>query len=338
MSERLEELSQWLREVVTSNSFHLEEASQDASFRRYFRVSFDGQSLILMDAPPAKEDSSPFVKVARLLQQAGVQVPQVLESNLAKGMLLLTDLGTRHYSNELNATNVDQLYADAMSALLKIQTRVSAQAVPCYDDALLRAEMDLFVDWFLQRHLQLLLTQAQRRSLLSCFDLLSRSAQSQPQVFVHRDYHSRNLMVRASDNPGVLDFQGALCGPVTYDLVSLLRDVYIRWPEARVRKWALDYQQHALRAGLLHRDDWEQWLKWFDWMGVQRHLKIAGIFSRLYHRDGKVGYLHDVPLTLQYLCSVSSRYRELAPLSQLMRELHVEERLETRNASILRHQ
>ena len=338
MSERLEELRQWLREFDTSNSFHLEEASQDASFRRYFRVSFDGCSLILMDAPPAREDSRPFVKVASLLQQAGVHVPEVLKSDLAKGILLLTDLGTKHYSDELDEANADRLYADAMSALLKIQTRVSAEAVPSYDAALLSFEMDLFVEWFLHCHLQLALTRSQRRSLSACFDSLLQSALSQPQVFVHRDYHSRNLMVQETDNPGILDFQGALCGPVTYDLVSLLRDVYICWPEARVRKWALDYQHQALRAGLLHHDDSRQWLKWFDWMGVQRHLKIAGIFCRLYHRDRKAGYLADLPLTLRYLRSVSSRYRELVFLGELICALQLEERLELTNAGLLRHQ
>ncbi|MCL4316516.1 MAG: phosphotransferase [Gammaproteobacteria bacterium] len=339
MPERLEQLQRWLTRDLRIPRFDIAPASSDASFRRYFRVRWDGQTRIVMDAPPAHEDCRPYISIARALHGAGLNVPQVLEADLAQGFLLLTDLGTIQYLDALNdadvqgctnvaggrtpeATTVDRLYGDALDALLALQTHpdVARQAhLPPYDEALLMREMHLFRDWLLARHAQITLDDAQLQNLEHTFTRLAQSALEQPQVPVHRDYHSRNLMLTENNNPGILDFQDAVVGPITYDLVSLLRDCYIAWPEPCVHGWMEQYRRRALAAGLLTQDDAAHFMRWFDWMGVQRHLKAAGIFARLHIRDGKPGYLKDIPRTLNYIVAASARYEELQWLHDLLR-------------------
>jgi aminoglycoside/choline kinase family phosphotransferase len=333
MPQRLELLTQWLEKVVDGGDFQIAPASEDASFRRYFRINSPasmtgeyGDSLIVMDAPPDKEDSSPFITISRLLAKIDVNVPQVIEADTSQGFLLLTDLGSEPYLNALNEQTVERLYVDALDALLRIQRDAphDEKILPLYDRTLLCREMELFREWYLRRHCNLLLTVQQQEQLDSVFQLLAESALAQPQVFVHRDYHSRNLMVTLDNNPGILDFQDAVIGPVTYDLVSLLRDCYIEWPREQVEQWALAYLHRAAEAGVFKltpdiTDD--VLLRWFDWMGVQRHLKVCGIFSRLFLRDGKSGYLKDVPLTMAYMHDVCARYEELASLRDLLETL-----------------
>ncbi len=309
MPQRLEQLNRWLTNELGLCDYAIAPASSDASFRRYFRVSFDGESRIAMDAPPEKEDSRPFVAVAQALHQAGLHVPEVLEQDLEQGFLLLSDLGSTPYLDALDGESVERLYGDAMGALSLMQS-VPADALPDYDEALLKQEMALFPDWFLTTHLGLELSHSENEMLEKGFELLAANALEQPRVFVHRDYHSRNLMV-CEHNPGILDFQDAVYGPVTYDLVSLLRDCYIAWPRDQVEAWVRGYHDIALDNGILRSPMAEQFLRWFDLMGVQRHLKAIGIFARLNHRDGKSGYLGDIPRTLTYVEEVASRYAEL---------------------------
>lgn len=315
---RLEQLELWLAKLFGARDFQLTTASADASFRRYFRVTRGSESWIAMDAPPAKEDMEPYIRIAAMLVDVGVNAPRVLERNLQEGFLLNSDLGSQTYLMELDRRgDADRLYADAIDALVRIQSRGSAHAaqLPPYDDALLRREMGLFPEWFCGRHLGLTLGGEEATALAEVFDTLSAAALQQPRVFVHRDYHSRNLMVgdgaRHGVNPGILDFQDAVRGPVTYDLVSLLRDCYVAWPAERVRAWALQFRAAARQAGVDEGASEGEFLRWFDLMGVQRHLKAIGIFARLWHRDGKLGYLNDIPRTLNYVRDVSGSYREL---------------------------
>nr|VFK68085.1 MAG: hypothetical protein BECKUNK1418G_GA0071005_11936 [Candidatus Kentron sp. UNK]VFK73350.1 MAG: hypothetical protein BECKUNK1418H_GA0071006_11916 [Candidatus Kentron sp. UNK] len=336
MDNRLDAIRVWLDEILPNQRFRLIAASGDASFRRYFRVSRTGeQSLIVMDAPPSHEDSRCFVARAALLREVGVNAPEVLATDFEQGFLLLGDLGTVHYLDVLDDGGVERLYGDAMGALLTIQACASCEGLPEYDDGLLGEEMLLFRDWFLDKHLDIPITDAMEEVLRDAFGFLRIVADEQPRVFVHRDYHSRNLMVHARHNPGVLDFQDAVRGPVTYDPVSLLKDVYIGWPPARVREWVLGYRDLAMQHGILAAVDSATWLRWFDLMGAQRHLKIAGIFARLYHRDGKPGYLADIPLTLDYLATVCRRYPELAALGALLDGLDIRRLTRERNASLL---
>ncbi|HFE32727.1 MAG TPA: aminoglycoside phosphotransferase [Gammaproteobacteria bacterium] len=316
MPQRLALLKTWLADVLETAAFDIAPASSDASFRRYFRLRHDGRSLIVMDAPPAQEDIAPFLHVAELLSAAGLNAPRILAKDIRRGFLLLTDLGDTPYLQVLADASADRLYGDALSALLCMQQLDANRldGIPPYDHALLMREMHLFRDWYLQRHRQQVLSPPQARVLDEVFERLARSALAQPRVFVHRDYHSRNLMFTEQANPGIIDFQDAVQGPVTYDLVSLLRDCYIRWPRARVEAWALDYLRAAQAAGIVADVAEETWLRWFDWMGVQRHLKAAGIFARLDLRDGKPGYLGDIPRTLGYVREVAGRYAELRPL------------------------
>ena len=329
MPKRLELLTQWLNEVVDDGGVQVTPASEDASFRRYFRVTTEShpdQTLIAMDAPPDKEDTGPFITISSMLVDAGIHAPEVLKVNKDLGFLLLSDLGSQPYLAALNDESVDSLYGDALDALLLMQRDVShdANSIPPYDQALLMREMELFREWYLRRHRNLMLTASQQEMLDTVYQLLAESALEQPRVFVHRDYHSRNLMVTSENNPGVLDFQDAVIGPVTYDLVSLLRDCYIQWPRDRVEHWALDYMHKAAREGVFELTEGmtdEVLLRWFDWMGVQRHLKASGIFARLWLRDGKPGYLDDIPRTLGYVRDVSSRYEALSPLNEFLGSL-----------------
>ena len=299
----------------------LEPLAGDASFRRYLRLRTDRETFVVMDAPPDREDSRPFVHVAGLLRAAGVNVPEVHAMDLDRGFLLLGDLGSVSYLDRLDPASAPALYRDALTALVRMQRRVPADAVPPYDEARLAAELELFPEWFLGAHLGRPPTGAERRVLDEAFALLIEAALAQPRVFVHRDYHSRNLMVHAR-NPGILDFQDAVAGPLTYDPVSLFRDAYITWPASRVHEWLDEYIVLATTAGLLPADCppgpvRARVRRDFDLMGVQRHIKVAGIFARLWHRDGKAAYLGDIPLVLGYLLEVVPGYPELAALADL---------------------
>jgi len=323
---RLEQLTAWTRATLAEPGLGIEVASADASFRRYFRARSDTDTWIVMDAPPDKENVGPFIAVAEMLVAAGVNAPRILARNLEHGFLLLSDLGNRTYLAELaQRDRADALYEDALAALASMQAGCAAQVagLPPYDAALLRREMELFPEWFMQRHLGIQVDTQMRGVLDAAFDQLIESALAQPRVFVHRDYHSRNLMAIANDprlgaNPGVLDFQDAVFGPITYDLVSLLRDCYIAWPPEKVSGWAQRYRQRAVNLGLMAPVDEVQWLRWFDLMGVQRHMKAIGIFARLWHRDGKPGYLGDIPRTLSYIRAVLPQYPAFNALVELI--------------------
>jgi hypothetical protein len=320
---RLELLRHWLESELGWRGCGLAPASADASFRRYFRVTHDGATVIAMDAPPDKEDVGPYLRVAGMLEAVGVNAPRPIARNAADGFLLLTDLGSTTYLEALaDEERAEALYRDAIVALVRIQFggRDHVAALPPYDERLLRTEMRLFPDWLLARHLGIGLDAGIAATLESAADLLVANALAQPRVFVHRDYHSRNLMVCEGANPGVLDFQDAVHGPLTYDLVSLLRDCYVAWPQERVLAWAHDFRRLAASAGLGTGVDEAEFLRWFDLMGVQRHLKAAGIFARLWHRDGKPGYLPDVPRTLGYIAEACARHDDLAALGELVRE------------------
>jgi hypothetical protein len=320
--DRIEQLKRWLGNELNFSEYTLSPASADASFRRYFRVAREGESWVVMDAPPEKEDSRPFIRVAKLLLDAGLNVPEVIDADLEQGYLLLSDLGSRPYLAALDEASVERLYGDALVALVAIQTcQPNTADLPPYDRKLLLAEQELFREWLLGRHLGVALSTGEAAMCDSVFSRLADNALEQPQVCVHRDYHSRNLMVTDRNNPGILDFQDAVIGAVTYDLVSLLRDCYIAWPRQRVEDWALGYQELALQSGILHEEheDPAQFLRWFDLMGMQRHLKAAGIFARLNHRDGKPGYLADIPRTLGYVTEVAARYDELSDFGGFLR-------------------
>jgi aminoglycoside/choline kinase family phosphotransferase len=314
---RLAALAEWLQGPLGSARFDLSRASEDASFRRYFRVAVDGRTLIAMDAPPPMENCRPFVRVAALLREAGVHAPQIHAQDLDRGFLLLEDLGTTTYLARLDAANANALYLDAIDALVRFQRASRDRVLPDYDEALLRRELDLFPDWYVAKHVGHTLDERQRASLEGVFARVIANNLAQPRVFVHRDYHSRNLMV-CEPNPGVLDFQDAVYGPVTYDLVSLLRDAYIAWEEERQIDWAVRYWERARAAGIAVDPDFGNFWRDFEWMGVQRQIKVLGIFARLSHRDGKSGYVNDMPLVMRYLRAACGRYRELAPMIVLL--------------------
>ncbi|MDD5330705.1 MAG: phosphotransferase [Sulfuricella sp.] len=320
--DRLELLENWLKQQLPGAAYSIAPASADASFRRYFRVGLPDCSLIVMDAPPEHEDCRPFIHVAELFQDAGVNVPRILAQDLAQGFLLLSDLGGTTYLEALGRDEAaaDKLYRAAAEALIDIQLASRPGVLPEYDEALLARELSLFPDWYVGKHLQTALTAAQAEAMNGVFDLILRNNLAQPQVFVHRDYHSRNLMV-TEPGPGILDFQDAVYGPVTYDLASLLKDAYIHWEEERVLDWLIRYWEKAKKAGLPVADDFAAFYRDFEWMGAQRHIKVLGIFARLYHRDGKDGYLKDMPLVMAYLRKTCERYGELHPLLKLLDDL-----------------
>jgi N-acetylmuramate 1-kinase len=319
MTMRRVQLDAWLWDVLGEPSFVLEPASGDASFRRYWRVRRGAGSLIAMDAPPGQEDIHRFVDIAERLRAVGLNAPQILAQDSARGFLLLTDLGDRLYLDVLSPENVERLYGDALGALVVIQACARTEGLPAYDGAFLRRELGIFREWLLDRHLGIGLSPEEVGDLDAAFDRLVASALEQPQVFVHRDFHSRNLLVTSPPSPGILDFQDAVLGPVAYDLVSLLRDCYIAWPDERVARWAQGYFELATQSGVLREVDETCFMRWFDLLGVQRHLKASGIFARLMLRDGKPGYLKDIPRTLDYVVSVASRYPELEGVVRLVR-------------------
>jgi len=320
--DRLQLLEYWLKALYPDQPFTLSPASADASFRRYFRVSLPGKTLIVMDAPPQQEDCRPFLHAASIFSHASVHVPAIVSQDLDQGLLLLSDLGTTTYLQALTAApeNASQLYQDAIDTLIKIQSASQKNVFPEYGRALLSRELELFPDWYMTRHLHAPPDDDQRNTLKTVFDLILANNLTQPQVFVHRDYHSRNLMV-SIPNPGVIDFQDAVLGPITYDLVSLLKDAYIQWEEAQILDWAIRYWEKARHAGLPVATDFSVFYRDFEWMGVQRHLKVLGIFARLCYRDNKSAYLQDMPAVMQYLRQTCKRYSELHPLSRLLDQL-----------------
>ena len=317
---RLAQLTRWVFDDLGFEGGRLAPASADASFRRYFRLTRGEDTYIVMDAPPDKEDLGPFSSVARLLLRIGVNVPVILATDSKRGFLLLSDLGVRQYLGELAVETADRLYADALGALSTMQTADGAIArdLPRYSHALLMREMDLMPEWFLGSHLRLQVSAAERGMLAGQFEILAQSALAQPAAFVHRDYHSRNLLVTETANPGILDFQDAVWGPVTYDLVSLLKDCYIAWPAPRVRAWALQYRERLLAGGFPLGATEAEFIRWFDLMGLQRHIKVLGIFARLFYRDGKQQYLRDLPRVLRYTREAAGAYAETAPLADFI--------------------
>jgi N-acetylmuramate 1-kinase len=322
------ELAGWLASVLGNDAFQMAPASADASFRRYFRISGvagPAATCIVMDAPPPLEDCRPFVKVAAMLRAAGIHAPQVLAQDLERGFLLLSDLGKQTYLHVLNERNASELFSDAIDALIRWQLATEPDTLPPYDEALLRRELNLFPDWYVARHLKHDLSAAQRETLEQQFSRIVAASLAQPSVYVHRDYMPRNLMV-STPNPGVLDFQDAVCGPITYDLVSLFKDAFISWEEQRVLDWAIRYWERARKAGLPVAGDFGEFYRDFEWMGLQRHLKVLGIFARINYRDDKPAYLEDTPRFLNYVRQVCARYGELAPLLRLFDELLGERR------------
>jgi aminoglycoside/choline kinase family phosphotransferase len=318
---RLAALEGWLKSRLPGERFSLTPASEDASFRRYFRVTLDdGRSQIVMDAPPGKEDCRPFVRIAGMLREAGVNAPQVHAEDLAQGFLLLSDLGARTYLQELDARNAGRLFGDATDALVRWQLASRPGELPPYDEALLRREMNLFPEWYVARHLQRTLDTGQQSGLEKVMSLLVASALAQPSVYVHRDYMPRNLMV-SEPNPGVLDFQDAVHGPISYDMVSLLRDAFVSWEEEQEIDWCVRYWEKAKAAGLPVDPDFGEFWRAFEWMGLQRHLKVMGIFARIRYRDGKPKYLEDAPRFARYVQRVAQRYQPLFPLARLLDEL-----------------
>lgn len=318
--ERLVRLGQWARQSLASNDLKITPASADASFRRYFRIHKGQDTFIAMDAPPEKEDVRPFIKVAELLHRAGVHVPRVVAQDIDNGYLLLTDLGAQTFLDVLNENNADELFSSAIDALIKWQAASRPEVLPPYDEALLHRELSLFPDWYVAKHLNISLNDKQQVVLEEMFSLIVRNNLSQASVFVHRDYMPRNLMI-STPNPGVLDFQDAVYGPISYDVASLFRDAFISWPEARMLDWVVRYWQRARQAGLPVPGDFAQFYRDVEWMGLQRHLKVLGIFARINYRDGKPKYLADTPRFIQYVRQVGERYDELRPLMKLFDQL-----------------
>ncbi|BBL34747.1 N-acetylmuramateN-acetylglucosamine kinase [Nitrosomonas stercoris] len=320
--DRLQLLNDWLKTIYPEQVFTLLPASADASFRRYFRVFLPEKTLIVMDAPPQRENCQPFLYAADIFKKAAIHVPDIIAQNLEQGFLLLSDLGSLTYQTALikEPARADELYQDAIDVLIRLQVASQKNIFPEYDRALLAYELALFPEWYMQHHLQITPSDDQKNTLKLIFDSILEHVLTQPQVFVHRDYHSRNLMV-FTPNPGVIDFQDAVYGPITYDLVSLFKDAYIQWPEAQVLDWVIRYWEKARKEGLPITSNFSQFFQDFEWMGVQRHLKVLGVFSRLYYRDQKDAYLNDIPMVMYYLRKTCERYRELHPLAQLLDQL-----------------
>ncbi|MGA9855472.1 MAG: phosphotransferase [Gammaproteobacteria bacterium] len=316
MPERFEQLRIWAAEALHLRTLSLEPISVDASFRRYFRIVTGTQSYIVMDAPPPHEDCRPFVRIARMLKDANVHAPEVLAEDLVRGFLLLSDLGQQTYLDVLKADNADALMTDAISTLIRWQRASRPGVLPAYNRALLHKELELFREWYVLRHLNITLTDVEHELLDTTFRLLEDSALAQPRAYVHRDYMPRNLML-STPNPGVLDFQDAVYGPITYDVVSLFKDAFISWKQQQVDAWRNHYWHLAREAGLAVQAS-PEFQRAFDWIGLQRHLKVLGIFARIYYRDGKSGYLKDTPRFLNYVRETGKLYKEFTPLLLLL--------------------
>jgi aminoglycoside/choline kinase family phosphotransferase len=307
----------WTRDALGDAGATLEPASADASFRSYWRAHSQGRSWIVMDAPPEREDIRPWLDIAKRLTSAGLNAPAVKAADSSQGFILMSDLGGRLYLPQLREAGPEGLYEDALDALFAMQSKIDASDLPPYDEARLVQEMELLSDWFLQKHLGFTPSCEEWDVVERAFRALVENARRQEQVFVHRDYHSRNLLVTEPGAPGILDFQDAVRGPLTYDLVSLLRDCYIAWPEEQVYEWVENYRRRLVEAGMTRVDD-ETFRRGFDLMGLQRHIKVLGIFCRLWYRDGKKGYLDDLPLVWRYTREVGRRYPETAALIELI--------------------
>lgn len=313
-------LTVWARQTIEDLGIEvgadvkLKPASDDASFRRYFRGVVGGTSYIFMDAPPELEDSQPFVRIAGLLRASGINTPRIYGHDLGQGFIMLADFGDRLYLDEVQrqSSQVDALYQDALDTIVRMQRMPLPEDLAPYDEGGLRKEMDLFTDWFLPRQLEIETSQVETKLIEQVFRLMVSNAEAQPARFVHRDYHSRNLMVVEDHNPGVIDFQDGVIGPISYDLVSLLRDCYHRFPGDWVARRVEDFRLRLLDEQVIDDVSADEFLRWFDLMGMQRHIKVAGIFSRLNLRDGKPGYLGDIPLVVSYIVEVASRYEDLA--------------------------
>jgi len=330
--ERIEQLRNWLAQQLPGQAYALAPASADASFRRYLRVTReDGTTLVVMDAPPSHEDVRPWLHVRQLFAAAGAHVPAVLAEDVANGFLLISDLGSTTYLAALqNGADADELYRSAIDTLIDIQRAGRPGMLPAYDRDVLKRELDLFPDWYIGKHVAIDFGDKDRSALEAVFEKILAANLAEPAVHVHRDYHSRNLMVDGArpGAPGVIDFQDAVHGPITYDLVSLFKDAYVAWDEERTLDWLVRYWERAKKAGLPVRADFGEFFRDYEWMGVQRHVKVLGIFARLFHRDGKDGYLKDMPLVAQYLRKACTRYGELAPLLRLL------DRLENRQVQV----
>lgn len=316
----------WTRSALGDDSLELVSASSDASFRSYWRTHHDGKSWVVMDSPPTLEDPRPWLSMGARLAAAGIHVPAVHATDLEQGFLLIEDLGTQLYLPALNDDSADRLYGDAMDALLLMQTRMDHADLPPFDHARLMSGLEVMPEWFLGKHLGHTPTCHEWDVLEAAFGVIIRNALEQPRRFVHRDYHSRNLLIVDDNNPGIIDFQGALSGPITYDLASLLRDAYIVWPRERVEGWVESYRQRLLKANVIdEKVSRERFLRWFDLTGLHRHIRVLGQFYRLWYRDGKPGYLTDVPRVYHYVISVAERYPELADFVALLKQ-HAEGR------------
>jgi hypothetical protein len=334
--QRQQAFEHWLAEQAPRHGLRpetLQLASADASFRRYLRIGdAQGGTRIVMDAPPQQENCEPFVRIAGLLGEAGLKVPEVLHWDRAQGFMLLSDLGRQTLLERLDSDRPDEAmpwFACATDSLLRLQQHARADGLPPYDEALLRRELQLFPDWYLQRHKGLVLDDAQRQTLDKTFELIVRHNLAAPRVFVHRDYMPRNLMVCDGNtvaegvlaNPGILDFQDAVRGPISYDVASMIRDAFISWDEEQELDWAIRYWQQARKVGLPVPADFGEFWKPLEWMGLQRHLKVLGIFCRLKHRDGKPAYSADLPRFFRYAHKVATRYEGLGPLARLLEPL-----------------
>lgn len=315
---RLTQLNEWIIEVLGDLEYTLTPVSGDASFRRYFRLNSDLHNYIAVDSPPEKENNTPFITVTHLLETEGLPVPHIYYSSLDFGFFLLSDFGDELLLNSLNGENADALYTQALNALNIIRT-TSTDNLPDYNEELLLSEMELFRQWYLNKYLDIELDENEHLILDNTFKQLAESAIEQPQVFVHRDFHSRNLMLIGAEYPGIIDYQDAVRGPITYDLVSLLRDCYIDWPQKRVEDWVSKYLE-MINNKHLDNDEKLLFLKWFDLMGIQRHLKAIGIFSRLSIRDNKANYLDDIPRTLNYIITIAPNYPETQQLAELIQK------------------
>jgi len=314
---RLSQLHEWIKEILGDIEYSLSSVSGDASFRRYFRLITPQAQFIAVDSPPEKESNDAFVNVTHLLGAEGLPVPHIHYSSLDFGFFLLSDLGDDLLLNVLTTENSEELYQKSLNALILIQ-KTEAASLPIYNEKLLLQEMELFREWFLIKHLKLHINENDNTLLSDVFNVLIKNATDQPQVFVHRDYHSRNLMNIDGKHPGIIDHQDAVLGPVTYDLVSLLRDCYISWPEEKVKKLTIAFHKKALEQGIFKEENEQTFIQWFDLMGIQRHLKAVGIFSRLNNRDNKPNYLDDIPRTLNYIKFVAGNYPETEKLAEFI--------------------
>ena len=321
MPDRYNSLQNWLTEILGTSAFNLKPASEDASFRTYHRLFLKNKTFIVMDAPPEQENCKVFIKITKKLRACDVNVPIIHNVNIEQGFLLLSDLGNDLYLNKLNKSSIYELYSDALSTLVAIQVLVNVGGVDEYDKSLLISEMNLFREWLIEKHLNIKLSDGQVKILTTLFDLLVNNALQQPKVFVHRDFHSRNLMVTKENNPGIIDYQDAVYGPISYDLVSILKDCYIKWPKEEIDKWVDFYLNKLYEEKAQYRINRDEFVRWFDLMGVQRHLKASGIFARLSHRDGKHNFLEDIPRTLSYILDLKETYEELQSICIILEEL-----------------